>query len=88
MSAQPVGVLAVLRAEQRRAGREGAARFENAIAAVSALIEATRGVKFDVYALTTPELQEVFDGQRRIAVVRMDTVAPMRAALARCGGTS
>lgn len=45
------------------------------------LRQAAHGLRFDVFSLTTHELQAAFDGKQSIAVVDMDTVAALKAAL-------
>lgn len=51
-------------------------------AAVNELLKSSAEIKFDLYELTTPELQAAFDGQTIIAVVQIDSLKKFRAALA------
>lgn len=57
-------------------------RHDEARAAVAQLLKSAVEIKFDLYELTTPELQAAFDGQTRIAVVQIDSLTAFRAALA------
>jgi hypothetical protein len=63
-----------------------ATRLAEARDAVAELIEAAEGLRFDVFELTTPELRTMFDGHKQIAVVHMETVRHLRAALASVKG--
>jgi hypothetical protein len=50
--------------------------------AVRRLVEAVRAMKFDAWALTTPELQQAFEGRKSIVVIRPETTEALRTALA------
>lgn len=49
---------------------------------VAELVGAVKAVQFDVYELTTPDLIVAFGGKTRIAVVDVDSVKSLRAAVA------
>lgn len=54
--------------------------------AVRDLIEAVSKLRVHTYLVTDPDLRELFGGQRRIAVVNMETLEALRDALVTCKG--